>query len=215
MPIARGARVLFQGDSITDAGRNHAAIEANDADGMGNGYAYLAICRLLADRPDEGLAFFNRGISGNKAVDLLERWEEDCLSLRPDLVSVLIGVNDLWHGIDGAGGRSAEEYEQDLRRLLDRTRQRLPQAAIVVGEPFVLRTGAVDGRWFPEFDMRRAAARRQAEAAGALFVPFQAVFDDAVRAGSAPAYWADDGVHPTPQGHQLMADAWIAAVEGS
>ena len=70
MPIARGARVLFQGDSITDAGRNHAAIEANDVDGMGNGYAYLAICRLLADRPDEGLAFFNRGISGNKAVDL-------------------------------------------------------------------------------------------------------------------------------------------------
>jgi lysophospholipase L1-like esterase len=203
--------ILFQGDSITDTGRDRGAPLANDAGAMGNGYAFLAMCRLLADRPSRELAVFNRGISGNRVPDLQSRWREDCLALAPDILGVLIGVNDIWHKLDGRCSGTVADYERGFGELLEQTRRALPKAQVIVGEPFVLRCGAVTERWFPEFEERRGAAARVARAAGATFVPFQASFDRAVQGGSAPEYWAADGVHPTPAGHQLMADAWLEA----
>jgi lysophospholipase L1-like esterase len=79
---------------------------------------------------------------------------------------------------------------------------------LVICEPFALKCGAVNDKWFPEFDERRAAAKKVAAAAGAIFVPFQTIFDEAVAAGTPPAYWGGDGVHPSPAGHSLMAQAW-------
>jgi lysophospholipase L1-like esterase len=203
--------VVFQGDSITDAGRDRDSTLANDAGAMGKGYAYLAMCRLLADRPSRGLAVFNRGISGNRVPDLTARWKRDCLDLAPNVLSILIGVNDIWHKMDGRYSGTVADYENGFRELLGQTRAALPDTRLIVAEPFVLRCGAVTERWFPEFEERRSAAVRVARAAGAAFVPFQARFDRAVQGGSAPAYWAADGVHPTPAGHQLMADAWLEA----
>jgi lysophospholipase L1-like esterase len=211
--ISPNAAVLFQGDSITDTGRGRQLSEPNQQAAMGHGYAYLTLARLRATRPERALRVFNRGISGNRVPDLHERWQSDCIALKPDVLSVLIGVNDWWHQLDGRYQASVAEYEAGYRDLLQRTVSALPSVKLVVCEPFVLRCGVVDQRWFPEMDRRREAARRVAEGAGALFVPLQSVFDRAVAAGTAPEYWAGDGVHPTPQGHQLISDAWLSLVD--
>ncbi len=206
--------IVFQGDSITDAGRDRSAEGANDPAAMGMGYALLAMCRWLAERPRPNARFYNRGISGNKVLDLSHRWQEDCLELQPRVVSILVGINDLWHKLDGAFDGSPHDYERDYEALLDRTRGALPEARLVVGEPFVLKTGVVDERWFPEFEERRAIAEDLAKRHGATWVPFHQTFLRAVAVGTDPAHWAEDGVHPTPAGHYLMADAWWRAVNG-
>jgi len=203
--------VLFQGDSITDTGRNRTAADANSAAALGNGYPLLIASASLKAHPDRGLRFFNRGISGNKVPDLEARWGNDTIALKPDILSVLIGVNDIWHKLNGNYNGTVAEYENGYTALLAATLRMMPNVRLVVLEPFVTRTGAVNDRWFPEFDERRAAAARVAKGAGATFIPLQAMFDDLSRR-SSPAYWAADGVHPTPAGHAAIADAWRAAV---
>jgi len=205
---------LFQGDSITDAGRHRGSDGANDGAALGGGYPRLVASRLLADRPRDGLRVYNRGISGNKVPDLAARWEADALALEPDVLSILIGVNDIWHKLNGDSAGTVADYREGYHDLLDETRRRLPDVKLVICEPFVLRCGAVDERWFPEFDERRAACAEQAKLFDAVWVPFQQVFDAATTGGVPAAYWAGDGVHPTLAGHQLMADAWLRAVEG-
>ncbi len=211
--LGAGHRILFQGDSITDAGRDRSRREVNDGPALGRGYAYLASARLLADHPRLGLMFWNRGISGNRVPDLLARWQEDSIDLQPNLVSILIGVNDLWHKFDGRYTGSVDDYEQGYRELLEQTQQELPRAQIVVGEPFVLRCGVVTGKWFPEFEQRQEVAVRLAREYRTRFVPYQSAFNAALSDGSPPSYWAADGVHPTPAGHQLMADTWLRALK--
>jgi lysophospholipase L1-like esterase len=207
--LVRGGAILFQGDSITDWGRDRdAEAKPNDAAALGSGYARLLAQQLLRDYPMRELRIWNRGISGNKVPDLAARWDEDCLALEPDVLSILIGVNDIWHKIDGHYDASVADYREGYAALLRRTRDALPELRLIVCEPFVLRCGAVDDRWFPEFDERRAAAKAVAEEAGADWVPLQAVFDRAVAAGSKPEYWAADGVHPTMAGQSLLAKAW-------
>jgi lysophospholipase L1-like esterase len=209
--IKEGDVVLFQGDSITDAGRDKKNANANEARALGTGYALFLAAQLLARRADAGLKIYNRGISGNKVFQLAERWDADCLALKPNVLSILIGVNDLWHALDGKYNGTVEIYEKDYRALLTRTQQALPGVKLVICEPFVLRCGAVNDKWFPAFDGYRAAARRVATDFHATFVPFQAMFDEAVRK-APPAYWAGDGVHPTIAGAGLMAHTWLETV---
>jgi lysophospholipase L1-like esterase len=210
--LGSGDVVLFQGDSITDAGRDRRREDnANDARALGTGYALFTASQLLAQRPEAGLKIYNRGISGNKVFQLAERWDKDCLALKPNVLSILIGVNDIWHTLNGNYNGTVEIYEKDYRALTERTQRALPGVRLVICEPFVLRTGAVNDRWFPEFDGYRAAARRVATDSHAVFVPFQAMFDKAVQA-APPAYWAADGVHPTIAGAALMARTWLQTV---
>lgn len=214
--VRKDSVVLFQGDSITDAGRSRDKEKTstpNNQPGLGNGYAWLAAAELLVGRPDDGLKFFNRGISGNKVFQLAERWQADCLDLKPDALSILIGVNDIWHSLDPKLGYkgTVEIYERDFHALLERTKKALPKVKLVVCEPFVLRCGAVTDKWFPEFDKYRAAAKRVAGKHHATFLPFQAMFDAAVKY-APPEHWAGDGVHPSPAGAALMAHFWVKAV---
>ncbi len=209
-PPPEGRVVLFQGDSITDAGRDRTSAKPNAAGALGNGYPLLITAAVLAARPGDGLQFYNRGISGNKVPDLQQRWKTDTLDLKPAVLSILIGVNDLWHKLDHGYTGTVQDYEQQYTALLDETRRALPAVKLIVLEPFVLRTGAVDARWFPEFDQRRAAAARVAAQAKAAFVPLQSVFDHHVKA-APPEYWAADGVHPTPAGHAVIAEQWRRA----
>ena len=211
--VRPGMTVLFQGDSITDAGRARDVAEPNDARALGHGYASLAAAALMIDAAPEGVAVFNRGISGHKVFQLAERWDADCIELAPDVVSILIGVNDVWHKRNGRYDGTVEIYERDYDALLARTRAALPDATLVVCEPFVLRCGAVDDSWFPEFDGYRAAARRVAEKHGAVFVPFHSMFEDALQ-HAPPEHWAKDGVHPTRAGAALMAKTWLECVQG-
>src|SRR5205823_1079053 len=121
-----------------------------------------AMSRLLADRPQLQIEVYNRGISGNRVPDLAQRWIEDCIHLEPDVLSILIGVNDLWHKLEGRSAGSVHDYETGYRELLRSTRSALPSTQIVICEPFVLRCGVVTDRWFPEFEERRAVAARLA-----------------------------------------------------
>lgn len=209
-PLA-AAVVLFQGDSITDCGRDRAAGDANRAGPLGTGYPLLIAAAELAARPERGFKFYNRGISGNKIPDLEQRWAADTVALKPDVLSILIGVNDFWHTKTHGYTGTVADYERGFAALLERTRRELPAARIVVIEPFVLRCGAVDAGWFPEFDERRAAAARVARQANATFVPMQARFTE-LAARTSPEYWAADGVHPTPAGHGVLAERWRRAV---
>lgn len=210
-PLPPGSVILFQGDSITDAGRNRRSTAPNDSGGFGRGYPFLLAAYLLGMRPEQKLKLYNRGISGHKVPDLQARWKADTIDLKPDILSILIGVNDIWHKLNGRYDGTVETYETGFAKLLADTRAALPETRIVVCEPFVLRCGAVKDNWFPEFDQRRAAAKRVADGAGATWVPFQTMFDEAVKKAE-PAYWARDGVHPTMAGHALMANTWLGTV---
>jgi lysophospholipase L1-like esterase len=212
--VRDGDVILFQGDSITDAGRSRAqAATANDQAALGTGYAWLTAAELLVDRPKAGLKLYNRGVSGNKVFQLAARWQADCLDLKPNVLSILIGVNDCWHTLQGTYQGTVEIYERDYRALLERTRKALPKTKLVICEPFVLRCGAVNEKWFPLFDGYRAAAKRVAEAFRATFIPFQSMFDEAVKL-APPERWAKDGVHPSNDGASLIAQNWLRAAAG-
>lgn len=210
----KGSVILFQGDSITDAGRDRKTQgNANDGRMLGRGYPHAIAGGLLADHPALDLKIYNRGISGNKVPDLDARWQEDCLDLKPAILSILIGVNDIWHKLNGRYDGTPEIYRDGYLALLERTKEALPDVTLVICEPFVLRCGAVlKGDWFPEFETRRAFAEEVAREAGTIWVPFQQKFDEAVAAGTKPEYWARDGVHPSVAGHALMAKTWRKSV---
>jgi lysophospholipase L1-like esterase len=203
--------VLFQGDSVTDNYHDKKITLANDQRALGAGYPYLVAAAELRSHP-EGLSFFNRGISGNKIPDLEARWQTDTLDLKPNVLSVLIGVNDFWHTMLNGYAGTLADYETRYGALLERTRSALPGIRLVVIEPVALRGKFVDDRWYPAFAAYQAAARRVARAAHATFVPLQRAFDEAARHGG-PQAWLFDGVHPTPAGHALIAERWRHAVK--
>ena len=214
--ISNNSTILFQGDSITDCGRNRdVAGKPNDLCGLGQGYAMMAAAELLSNRPSDSLRVFNRGISGNRVVDLYARIQGDILNLKPDLLSILIGVNDTWHGKnpDWSNGVAIPKYERIYRDLLNEVREALPNVKFVLCEPFVLRCGVVLDDWVEEIDERRAVVAKLAKEFGAVLVPFQSMFDEAVNL-APPEYWAADGVHPSAAGHHLMAKCWLEKTAG-
>ncbi|MDF7814712.1 SGNH/GDSL hydrolase family protein [Hymenobacter sp. YC55] len=214
--LATNDIILFQGDSITDAGRKKESKDANEPNTtgtLGNGYVYLAAAELLARNPGKNLKIYNRGISGNKVYQLAERWDADCLELKPTVLSLLVGVNDFWHKIKNGYQGTIKTYTDDYTALLNRTRQQLPQVKLIVGEPFAVQgTSAVDQSWFPAFKEYQAAARSIAAQFNATLIPYQSIFDQAQK--QAPGvYWTPDGVHPSVAGCQLMAKAWLDTIK--
>lgn len=203
-----GYTVLFQGDSITDGNRTR----NNDWNHvMGHGFAYIIASRLWCDFPDRKLHFYNRGISGNKVPDLAARWQADTIGLQPDLLSILVGINDCSAFINGNQAFSATQYESDLRTLLANTKKELPDTRLVLCDPFVLPVGNVLkklAQYEDETSKRREALKRLAHEFDAIPVHFQDMFNKALE--KAPAkYWIWDGIHPMPAGHELMAREWI------
>jgi lysophospholipase L1-like esterase len=212
--LTKDAVILFQGDSITDAGRNREALEPNSSKGFGNGYAMIAGSKLLHEHADKNLSIYNRGISGNKVYQLAERWDADCLNLKPTVLSILIGVNDFWHMKNGNYNGTIETYRNDFKALLERTRKQLPDIRIIIGEPFAVKgLKAVDDTWFPAFQEYQTAARDLAKNFDAILIPYQEIFNKALNV-APPVYWTHDGVHPSLAGNQLMAHAWLNVVKG-
>jgi lysophospholipase L1-like esterase len=210
--LAEGQTILFQGDSITDAGRDKGSYYPNSAPGMGNGYVHHIVTELLGKYPEKDLRCYNRGISGHKVFQLADRWEDDCLQLQPDVLSLMIGVNDFWHTLTHGYKGTAQTYETDLRKLLERTKKQFPNIKIILCEPFMVAGGtAIDERW-SAFAAYQKANRQIAADFGALFVPFQKMFDDALKTKPA-SYWCPDGVHPSLAGAYLMSQAWMRVFE--
>ncbi len=202
--------LLFQGDSITDCGRSREANLPQGA-GLGSGYPNLIAARLLADRPDIEWNIINRGISGNRVVDLYSRWKSDALNLKPDMISIMIGVNDTWHEKAFQNGVEVPRYARIYRELLQWSRDTLPNVKFVLMEPYVHVFGAVDQTWVDEINQRRDVVKQLAADFNAIFIPCQTILDNAL-AKAPKEYWTRDGVHPSLAGHQLFTDAWIKAV---
>lgn len=202
--------ILFQGDSITDCGRN---TSNGSTISIGQGYAML-ICAELGHKYPQEYKFENRGISGNRIVDLYSRIKTDAWNLKPDIFSILIGVNDVWHEFGAENGVDAERYENMYRILAKETLERFPDIKMMILEPFVLKASATEELWDEfksEVALRAAAAKRVADEYNLIFVPLQEKFDIAAKSTNDASYWLADGVHPTPAGHKIIADAWIEA----
>lgn len=206
--------ILFQGDSITDAGRSR----ENDL-GTGTGYVRLTEAELGCTYPEE-YKYINRGISGNRIVDVYARIKADIINLAPDYMSILIGINDVWHEWVRQNGVSAEKFEKIYSMLIEEIQEALPNLKIMILEPFVLPGAATEsteeqvGRYEyfrRETLLRAEACRRIAEKYGLVFVPLQEKFDEANTAH--PGIWLSDGVHPASAGACLIKNEWIRAFE--
>lgn len=206
-------RIVFQGDSITFYGRNKDITRPNESLGLGRGYVAYASADIMEKYPQLDLQIFNRGIGGNKVHQLQSRWDEDCLDLKPDVISILIGVNDHWHTVDKhqyEGNPSI--YQRDYLELLEKTKAHNPHVKLIIGEPFVLLDGTkvVPADWHPIFKEYQEIAATVAKQFDAVFIPYQQIFDKALTR-AAVSYWAPDGIHPSMAGAKLMADAWVKA----
>lgn len=211
MMIKPNSTILFQGDSITDSGRSYDTLLPNVHYGLGSGYVNLIAARLLRERPQDRLSFYNRGINGHRVVDLYARWKVDAINLKPDLLSILVGVNDTWHEFGGHNGVEPKRYEHVYRMMLAYTLEQLPGVQLVLCEPFVAVCGAVTKEWVPEIRQRQEIVRELSEEFRACLVPFQSAIDEAIDV-CEPEYYLSDGVHPTTAGHQVLADCWIKTV---
>ena len=200
-----GARILFQGDSITDGNRGRNS-DPNHL--LGHGYQFIIAAKYGEELAGRHLVFLNRGVSGNTVAALTRRWQPDTLDLKPDLLSILIGINDLNTGVP------AEQFEQQYDQLLATTVQALPNVRLVLCEPFGLPVGGKKENWETyraQLAVRDQIVNKLGEKYHAPVVHFQQLFEAA--SDRAPAdYWIWDGVHPTYSGHQLMADEWVRTV---
>ncbi len=200
--------ILFQGDSITDCGR--VRVDArNLSQALGPGYPALVAARLQNYDWSKKYNFINRGISGNRVVDLYARWKIDALNLRPDVISILIGVNDTWHEQNWNNGVEPERYDKFYRMLLDWTKETLPDTKFILLEPFLLKFGFITDAWVEELDIRRQMVKKIAEDYDAVFVPLQDIISEKAAEAANPELVLVDGVHPSLFGHQLIADQYL------
>ncbi|WAP53183.1 SGNH/GDSL hydrolase family protein [Arthrobacter sp. ATA002] len=200
VPLFEGRRVVFAGDSVTDCGRREGA-----GGGLGEGYV-----RLLAE--SAGLhrtEVLNRGVGGDRVEDLARRWDADVVIESPHAVSVMVGINDTWRRYDAGQESDHATFLARYRALLERL---APDTAVVLMEPFLLPVTAGQQSWREDLDPKIAAVRRLAKEFGAVLVRTDEILNSLVASGRPPESLALDGVHPTPEGHAAIADAWLEAV---
>ena len=202
-----GDVVVFQGDSITDGGRQRTGSDYNHI--MGQDYAYILAAEIGADHPELNLTFVNRGIGGERVADLAARWPADTLALKPNLLSILIGINDTL--ATGDRSETVEQYETIYDKLLADTIAALPGIRVILGEPFMLPVGNYKTTYaaqMVEVKKRQAAVHRLAAKYHLPVIEYQHAFD--LACVKAPAeHWSWDGIHPTYAGHGLMAEQWL------
>jgi len=209
-------KILFQGDSITDTGRNR-----DSATDLGRGYAQLVGAELGFREPGK-YTFVNKGIGGDRVVDVYARINTDIIHQAPDVMSILIGVNDIWkYYAPIPNGTPAEKYYKLFDMLIAETKAALPNVKIMILEPFVLRGSGTymfgSGGGYERYDEFRGRveelaqmARKIAEKYQLLFVPLQSGFD-ALTEQAEDEYWLADGVHPTVNGHEFIKQQWLKA----
>ncbi len=208
MTIYPDSVVLFTGDSITDCGREKENPVANS--GLGGGYAHLAASSLLNHVASPDLEIHNRGISGNRVYDLEERLEKDLIELNPDVVSILIGINDTWRRYDSDKLSPADEFKASYARILSAIREKL-EADVILLEPFLLPVPEDRMAWREDLDPRITVVRELAVEFGTEYIALDGLFAEAATKAPA-AHWLPDGVHPSLAGHSLIAEEWLDRV---
>jgi lysophospholipase L1-like esterase len=209
MKIADGETILFTGDSITDCGRE---LPLGEGAGLGEGYVALVDGLLAAGRPECQIKVLNTGISGNRVIDLETRWQNDVLAHRPDWLSIMIGINDVWRQFDNAEDPNQvtiERYETVYRRLLDQVRPGLQ--GLVLMTPYVIEPDR-DEPMRNRMDVYGEVVKRLAAETDAVFVDVQAAFDRTLAYRSA-ASLAEDRIHPNQTGHMIIAQSFLTAIQ--
>jgi acyl-CoA thioesterase-1 len=206
MDILPNSKILFQGDSITDSGRDY-----KDSESLGTGYVMMASTWYSAEYPERKVTFLNRGISGNRVRDLRNRWQKDCLDLKPSVVSILIGVNDTLGRYFWNSPTAMEEFEDDYRMILEKTNGYLG-AKIILLEPFMLDVVRNQLRLREDLENRVEITRKLSKEFGTYLVPLNRIFGDAANIRE-PSFWSADGFHPTLVGHALIAQNWLKTIE--
>jgi len=198
--LEKGMRVLFQGDSITDAGRDR-----EDLYNLGGGYAVLVAAYLNSKYPELELEFINKGVACECTVDMVKRWDKDTIELKPDVLTFMGGVNDSWRRYDGADTiTTAEEYEKNLRTLIEESKK-AGIKNIVLMEPYL--TMNDEGmKLMLEEDLadKQKVVRKLAKEYNTEFVPLQDIFNEA-QTKRLPDFWTQEGVHPKWPGCGLIA----------
>lgn len=202
-------RILFIGDSITDAGRSRTF----DGD-LGDGFPFLIAAELYQRYPKADLTVLNRGIYGDNLAQLKNRWDEDCLELNPDLVTILIGINDVWQSFENSKVPSQEElniFEKNYRYLLKSLALRT-DAKVILMEPFVLAYPKDRKEWRQQLDPRIQIVRHLAKEYHATLIPLDGLLNAKGIEDDYEIYTGDDGIHPTLTGHAVIAKAWLDSV---
>lgn len=197
----QGPSILFIGDSITDAGRNKDILEPNQTEGLGEGFVKAISADVLSNIKYKNLLFYNRGVSGNTTNDLLKRWEGDCISLKPSIVNILIGINDLRYGF------SPIQFYNNYWNILFLTKSKLPQTKVVICEPFLLPNIANYTSLQSNFTEYRKAVRSLVKEYQAVFIPYYQDFLNASK-NTPPGKLLKDGFHPSDDGISLLATSW-------
>lgn len=194
--------VLFQGDSITDCGRDREDIKS-----LGGGYVNIIRAQYYARNPHCKTVFINKGIGGNKTGDLFNRWDEDCIDLKPDLLTVFVGINDTSRSDENENSDFIKYYTGFLDRAVNET-----EAKIILMEPFVLPVNEERASRRPKLDFKIDIVRKLAHKYNTNLIPLDGIFNSA-SALKGYEFWAVDGVHPTAAGHALIAQEWFRELE--
>jgi acyl-CoA thioesterase-1 len=207
MSIKKDSIILFQGDSITEWGRNH-----QDYSSLGSGYAMMAAGYFNVMHPELNVKFLNRGIGGNKSGDLVNRWQKDCIDLKPDVVSILVGINDTWRRYDSNEVTTVEEYRENYHYLLSEIKNKL-NSKIVICEPFLLPVTEEQKKyWLEDLEPKIRVVKELSKEFNASYIPFNEKFKEASTKNNNE-FWVLDGVHPTFSGHALMSKLWLQFIE--
>lgn len=197
-------KILFQGDSITDAGRNR-----DDIHDLGSGYPKYAAELIKKAFPDVDFEFIDLGISGNQTKDLVDRLEKDFIDIQPDIVSIMIGINDTWHHADDKSWIPAEVFESRYRTVLEKIKTQT-KAKIMILEPFLI--PVADKEVFREdLDPKIQIIRRLAREYADVFLPTDGLLASAYL-GKEPTDFASDGVHPTDMGAEFIGKLYCQYV---
>lgn len=226
-----GKRVVFIGDSVTDGGWGRSGgrpkpSSERDQDDLNHifGHSYMIFCaaEYLNRNPEAGYEFYNRGISGDDLARIEARWDEDVLSLSPDIVSILVGTNDVHYSLENDGVFDVMEWDKRYRALLDRTQAQNPDVEYVLGIPFSMRSGRLGSS--PDYALRdsltQVLAKQVCDIAAdynAVVVPYDSLFTSLLSEYPqvVPEYWIWDGIHPTAAAHRRMAELWIAVCDSA
>lgn len=204
--LNQGDKILFTGDSITDCGSSL----CDDINYLGHGYPVFIASEMGVKHPELELTFVNTGIAGNRVSDLANRWQRDVLNHKPQVLTVQIGINDVATRYDGNISISTMEFAEEYHNLLESVRKELPETKIILMEPFLLPLREELRRWRADLDPKIQAVRDLAEEFACTLIPLDGIFA-AAACRREKSFWTADGVHPTPTGHALIAESWIAA----
>jgi lysophospholipase L1-like esterase len=209
--LKEGDVILFQGDSITDGRREAKNKNPNDIIALGSGFVALAAKQLLNTYSEKKLKIYNRGLSGNRLPDLQKRWKEDTIEIRPNILSILIGVNDFWRTVDQGAKTTVEDYRSQYRKLMEQTLSELPNIKTIICEPFAFKgVGYVSNAWYPNFLEYQQVTLSIAKEFNSIYIPFQKMFDNENKPST---YWTSDGIHPNTVGNEFLASVWMDAIQ--